>query len=113
MDRRQWLLIVVIVTGLIGMHHLVHLHTSHSHPAPVATTTAVLQADCCKSLTMVGDFCLAVLAAVTALVVALILATLWCRPLKPGYLLAPVNAGAARAPPISWPRFTQFCVLRC
>ncbi|MCA1675681.1 MAG: DUF6153 family protein [Actinobacteria bacterium] len=120
--RHRWLLIIVIAAGLISMHHLVHLHTGHtghSHPAPVAvTSTAVAHADCCNPMDMVGHFCLAVLAASTALVVALALATLalatlWRRAVKPGSVFATVSAVAARAPPIGGPRFTQLCVLRC
>lgn len=115
--RHQWLLIVVIAAGLIAMHHLVHLHTghpSHSHPAPTAVTaTAVSHGDCCDPVGMVGHFCLAVLTAITILVVALALATMWRRALTSQSVLATVSAVAARAPPIGRLRLTRLCVLRC
>jgi hypothetical protein len=38
MMRRQWLLIVVIVAGLIGMHHLVLVCATHTMPMAVATS---------------------------------------------------------------------------
>lgn len=137
MIRHQWLLIVVIAAGLVGMHHLVHVHSDHNvhsdhkttmtsakpavHPHPdliavapvVVTSPAVSQADCCDPMDMVGHFCLAVLTAITALVVALILAAMWCRPLNTRSLLATVSAVAARAPPGDRPPFIQLCVLRC
>jgi len=133
--RRQWLLIVAIAAGLVGMHHLVHArvvrtmpmalasatHTGHADSDPVvvglvaATSTPVVAspADCCDHMDMVGHFCLAVLTAITALAAALILAAARCRPLEPGHLLAAVSAVAARAPPIGGARLTQLCVLRC
>jgi hypothetical protein len=121
MIRHQWLLIVVITAGLIGMHHLVHVHTGHaghSHPAsieggPVAVmSTAVSHADCCDPMDMVGHLCLAVLTAITVMV-AVVLAAMWRRTLKLRSVLATVSAVAARAPPIGRPRLTQLCVLRC
>ena len=136
MIRQQWLLIVVIAAGLIGMHHLVHVHTGHIghmqpmamaratptehlHPTsigatPVAVTSPLVShADCCDPMAMAGHFCLAVLAAITTLVAVLIFAAMWRRPLKPTYLLATINAVAARAPPIRSPGLTRLCVLRC
>lgn len=131
MIRHQWLLIVVIAAGLVGMHHLVHVNsehtkvmasatpTVHAHPDPIGVTPVpmaspvVAQADCCDPMDMVGHFCLAVLTAITALVGALILAAMWRRQLKPGSALVTVNAVAARAPPSGGPRFIQLCVLRC
>ncbi|MGH3935689.1 MAG: DUF6153 family protein [Pseudonocardiaceae bacterium] len=131
MIRPQWLLIVVIAAGLVGMHHLVHVHsahtkamanampTAHPHPGPIGVTPVALaspaapQADCCDPMNMVGHSCLAVLTAITALVVALILAAMRRRPLKPGSPLATVIAVAARAPPDGGPALTQLCVLRC
>ncbi len=122
MIRHQWLLIVVIAAGLISMHHLVQVHTGHtghSHPAPIegapvaAASTVVSHADCCAPMDMAGHFCLAVLTVITALVVAVTLATMWNRALRPRSLLATVSAVAARAPPIGRSRLTQLCVLRC
>jgi hypothetical protein len=132
MIRHQWLLIVVIAAGLVGMHHVVHVHTAHTmpmtmasatptkhaHPTPIGatpvavTSTLVSHADCCDPVDMVGHFCLAVLAASTALAAALIFAAARRRPVEPGYLLAAVSAVAARAPPIGCARLTQLCVLR-
>jgi hypothetical protein len=131
MMRHQWLLIVVIAAGLVGMHHLVHMHTEHtktvasatptadSHHAPLGlapvamTSPLVPHADCCDPLNMMGHLCLAVLTALTALVVALIFATMWRRPLQMGSVLATVSAVAARAPPSGGSRLIQICVLRC
>lgn len=136
MTRHQWLLIVAIAFGLVGMHHLVQAHTAHAmpvalpsathtgdidpdpvgaHPVEVrSTSTSVVasQAGCCDPMDMVGHPCLAVLTAITALAAALIFAAAWRRPLKPGYLLATVSAVAARAPPIGCTQLTQLCVLR-
>lgn len=135
MIRPQWLLIVIVAAGLVGMHHLVHAHSEHTkaiyypeasatptvhpRPAPIGVTPVVLaspaapQADCCDLMDMVGHFCLAVLTAVTVLIVALIFAAIRRRPLKPESPLATVTAVAARAPPDGVPRLTQLCVLRC
>jgi hypothetical protein len=134
MTRHQWLLIVAIVAGLVGMHHLVqappvHMtsiamasatHTEHADrdraglkPVEVrSTSTSVMasQPDCCDSMGMAGHCCLAVLTA--ALAAALIMAAAWLRPLEPGYLLAAVSAAVARPPPIGCARLAQLCVLR-
>lgn len=130
MARHQWLLIVAIAAGLVGMHHLVPAHamsttmasatpTEHAHAAPIevtpvaVTSTLVPHADCCDPMNMVGHLCLAVLTALTALVAAMIFAAVRRRPLEPGHLLAAVSAVAARAPPIGCAGLTQLCVLRC
>lgn len=122
MIRHQWLVIVVIAAGLIGMHHLVHVHTGHaghSHPAPIeatpvaVTSTVASHAGCCDPMDMAGHFCLAVLTAIAALIVAVALVTMWNRALRPRSRLATISAVAARAPPIGGPRLTQLCVLRC
>ncbi|HEX8759690.1 MAG TPA: DUF6153 family protein [Pseudonocardiaceae bacterium] len=131
MMRHQWLLIVVIVAGLLGMHHLIHVHTEHTKTVASATPTAdshhapfelapvamtsplVPHADCCDPLNMMGHLCLAVLTVLTALVVALIFAIMWRRPLQMWSVLATVSAVAARAPPTGRPRLTQLCVLMC
>ncbi|MGH3975608.1 MAG: DUF6153 family protein [Pseudonocardiaceae bacterium] len=129
--RHQWWLIVVIAAGLVGMHHLVHTHTEHTKtvasatptapphhapigPAPVAMTSPLVpHADCCDPLNMMGHLCLAVLTAITSLVVALLFAAMWRRPLQLGSLLATVSAVAARAPPNGGPRLIQLRVQRC
>ena len=95
MTRRQWLLIVVIAAGLVGMHHLLVVCTAPTMPigpgsspvmvAPMSTTlqradpapagtnavgaSSVMtsQGDCCDPMDMVGHFCLAVLTAITTL----------------------------------------------
>jgi hypothetical protein len=137
MARHQWLLIVAIVAGLIGMHHLVqappvHMtsltmasatHTEHADrdraglkPVEVrsmSTSVAASQPDCCDSMDIAGHCCLAVLtAAIAALAAALIMAAAQRRPLEPGYRLAAVSAVAARPPPIGSARLAQLCVLR-
>lgn len=130
--RRQWFLIVVMIAGLVGMHHLIHVHAEHTnamasaappahpHLAPIIVTPIPMTSpvaphgDCCDPMDMMGHFYLAVLTAITALVVVLILAAMWNRPLKPGSLLATVSAVAARAPPPRrGPPLIQLCVLRC
>lgn len=131
MMRHQWLLIVVIIAGLVGMHHLVHGHAEHAkamasptsaaypQPAPIAVISAAVaspvvpHADCCDPMNMVGHFCLAVLNAITAFAFALILMALWRRLLTSGFVLAMVSAIAARAPPSGGPRLIRLCVLRC
>lgn len=142
MIRHQWLLIVVIAVGLVGMHHLlvctadtVSLTVAPgpgSSPlmTPPASATPIQHAnlgpagfnpveaemaspaDCCDPMDIVGHLRLAVLTAITSLVAALIFAAAWRRPLESGYLLVAVSAVAARAPPIGCARFTQLCVLR-
>lgn len=131
MARHQWLLIVAVAAGLVGMHHLVHAHAAHpiamasthighadADPAgasPVAarsTVVVALPADCCDHRDMVGHLCLAVLTAITSLTAALIFAAARARPLEPGHVLAAVRAVAARAPPLDGARFTRLCVLR-
>lgn len=136
MTRHQWLLIVAIAFGLVGMHHLVHAHTDHTTPMAMAsaphtghadpdpaapnpveatlTSASVVapQADCCDPMDMVGHFCLAVLTAITTLAAALIFAAVRRRLLEPGYLPAIVSAVEARAPPIGCARLNQLCVLR-
>ncbi len=129
--RHQWLLIVVITAGLVGMYHLVHGHSEHTktvaratltaHPhhasiglAPVAMTSPLLlHAHCCEPPNSMGHLCLAVLTVISSLVVALIFAAMWCRVLQLGPLLPTVSAVAARAPPSGGPRFIQLCVQRC
>ncbi len=131
--RHQWLLIVAIAAGLVGMHHLVHADTAHAtpmtmasamptehiHPAPIGVTPVAmtsplaLHADCCDPMTMMGHLCLAVLTALAALAAAMIFAVASRRSLGSGHLLAAVRAVAARAPPTGCPRLTQLCVLRC
>lgn len=37
MTRRQWLLIVVIAAGLVGMHHLLLVCTAHTTPMTIVT----------------------------------------------------------------------------
>lgn len=140
--RQQWFLIVAIAAGLIGMHHLVHIHSGHPMPVLMATgpgpalmsptptehvhfgpidvspvgarSTSVVAAQpwCCEPMEMMGHFCMAVLTALTALTAALILAAAWRRPWELGHLLAGVRALAARSPPIGSVQFTQLCVLR-
>ncbi|MGH3777722.1 MAG: DUF6153 family protein [Pseudonocardiaceae bacterium] len=132
--RHQWLLIVAIVAGLVGMHHLVHddaahpmpmtmasvTPTEHVHPAPApirvtpvaVTSTLVPHVDCCDPMNMMGHLCLAVLTAIIALVATMIFAAVRRRPLEPEHVLAAVSAVAARAPPIGCARLTQLCVLR-
>ena len=141
MIRRQWLLVVAIVAGLVGMHHLITGHgmpmatatgsgsvsmsaapAEHSHAGRlgihpvearlVSSSAGMSQADCCGSMDMVGQCCLAVLTAVTALAAALMVAAVWRRVREPGYLLAALSALGARGPPIGCARFTQLCVLR-
>jgi hypothetical protein len=125
MARYQWLLMVAIAVGLVGMHHLVHTHPAHTmtsaiHPDSAgASPSAVLSTsmmgsgtDCCDPMNMVGHLCLAVLTAIAALAAALIVAAAWRRGLVAGHVLAAVSAVAARAPPIGCARFTQLCVLR-
>lgn len=134
MIRHQWLLIVAIAAGLIGMHHLVAdpaghmatgsgstsmstMPTERSHAGPVginpvearlvSISLVVSQADCC-----VGHCCVAVLTALTGLATALIFVAAWRRPLEPGSLLAVIGALGARGPPTGCARFTQLCVLR-
>ncbi|MDQ2790909.1 MAG: hypothetical protein DLM60_04060 [Pseudonocardiales bacterium] len=136
MIRHQWLLIVAIAAGLVGMHHLVADPAGHTMPMMVATdsgstsiptershagpvgvnpvvprlvsiSVVVSQADCC-----VGHCCVAVLTALTGLATALILVAAWRRPSEPGFLLAVVGALGARGPPTGCARFTQLCVLR-
>jgi hypothetical protein len=129
MIRHQWVLIVAIAAGLVGMHHLVHAQTvhpmamaratptGHADPDPAganaieprSTSVGASQADCCDPLNMVGHFCLAVLTTITALTVALIFAG---RPSELGRLLAVLSVLAARAPPTGSVRFSQLCVLR-
>ncbi|MGH3693940.1 MAG: DUF6153 family protein [Pseudonocardiaceae bacterium] len=126
--RHQWLLIVVVAAGLVGMHHLVHAHAedpivmaSATHIGladvdPVAAkSTAVMAApaDCCDHhMDLVGHLCLAVLTAFTSLTAALIFAAARAQPLEAGHVLAAVRAVAARAPPADGARFTRLCVLR-
>lgn len=135
MIRPQWLLIVVIAAGLVGMHHVVHVPsvgtpsaqteamtsatpTARPRPDLISVTPVALASPaaprvaCCDPVDMVGHLCLTVLTAVTALAVALILAARRCRPLRPWAALATVTAVATRAPP-NVPRFTQLCMLRC
>lgn len=136
MSRHQWLLIVAISFGLVGMHHLVHAdtdhttpmatapaaHTGHADPDPAApnpgeaqpTSASIVapQAGCCDPMDMVGHFCLAVLTAITALTAALTFAAVRRRLLEPGDRLATISAVAARAPPIGCAQLTQLCVLR-
>jgi len=142
MTRHQWLLIVVIVAGLIGMHHLLLVCTMPiamvtgfgSSPTsvppmsatpiqyadhdsagmnPVEASSVVMpQADCCDPMDMGGHFCLAVLTAITTLAGALIAAVARRQPAEPGHLLVDVSAVAARAPPVGCARLTQLCVLR-
>lgn len=139
--RRQWLLVVAIVAGLVGMHHLItghgmsmavtpdsgsvsmsaapteHSHASHLgiHPVEarlVSSSAGMSQADCCGSMDMAGQCCLAVLTTVTALAAALMVAAAWRRVSEPGYLLVTLSAPGARGPPTGCARFTQLCVLR-
>jgi hypothetical protein len=92
MARYQWLLMVAIAVGLVGMHHLVHTHPAHTmtsaiHPDSAgASPSAVLSTsmmgsgtDCCDPMNMVGHLCLAVLTAIAALAAALIVAAAWRR----------------------------------
>lgn len=139
--RHQWLLVVAIVAGLVGMHHLITGHgmsmaaatgsgsismsavpAEHSqagrlgiHPVEaslVSSSVGMSQADCCGSMDMVGQCCLAVLTTVTALTAALMVAVAWRRVREPGYLLVALSALGGRGPPICCTRFTQLCVLR-
>ncbi len=125
MARHQWLLIVAVTAGLIGMHHLACAHAEHPtamvSAAPIgyadpdrAALTAVvaLPAGCCDHMDMVGHLCLAVLTAITSLAAALIFAATRARPPDLGHVLAAVCARAARAPPLDGARFTRLCVLR-
>ncbi len=125
MARHQWLLIVAVAAGLVGMHHLVHVPAAHPiamvSAAPIghagldragSTAAVALPADRCDHMDMVGHLCLAVLTAITSLVTALIFAATRARLLEPGHVLAAVSARAARAPPIDGARFTRLCVLR-
>jgi hypothetical protein len=142
MTRHQWLLIVVLAAGLIGMHHLLLVCTApmamatgpgsspmmvppmsatpiqHANPDPAgnnpveATSVVTSQADCCDPMDMAGHFCLAVLTAITTLAAALILTVARYRPAEPGHLLVDVSAVAARAPPVGCAGLTQLCVLR-
>lgn len=138
MARYQWLLIIAIAAGLVGMHHLVHADTAahvdtahsmpttmasttpteHAHPTPIAVTSVAMtsplgpHADCCDPMTMAEHLCLAVLTALTTLAFVIIFAAVRRRSLELAHLLLAVSAVAARAPPISCPRLTQLCVLR-
>jgi hypothetical protein len=142
--RGQWLLVVAIVAGLVGMHHFVAGHTGHGMPMAVATgpqatlmgatpagrshvgrvgihpvearlvstSAGMSPPDCCGSMDMMGQCCLAVLTAVTVLAAALMVAVAWRRVGEPGYLLVALSALGARGPPTGCARFTQLCVLR-
>jgi hypothetical protein len=139
--RRQRLLVVAIVTGLVGMHHFITGHgmsmavttgsgsismsavpAEHSHAGRlgihpveaswVSSSVGMPQADCCASMDMVGQCCLAVLTTVIALAAALMVAAAWRRVREPGYLLVALSALGGRGPPIGCTRFTQLCVLR-
>lgn len=136
MTRHQWMLIVAISAGLVGMHHLVHAHPAHTIPMATATATHIGYAgshlgridpvetgvrstsvvaspsNCCDPMDMVGHFCLAVLTAVWALGIALMFVADSRRPIEPGHLLAALSSVAARGPPIGCARLTELCVLR-
>jgi hypothetical protein len=131
MTRYQWLLIV-IVAGLVGMHHMVHLDAAQTTPMTLvaglessstgpARSVTTLHADpdsmaaqtgCCDPMDTVGHCCLAVLTAIAALASALIFVAARRRPLRPGRLLTAISAGAVRGPPTGCAGLTQLCVLR-
>lgn len=129
--RRQWFLIVVMTAGLVGMHQLIHVHAEHTnamasaapsahpHPAPIVVTPIPMTSpvaphgDCCDPMDMMAHFYLAVLTAITALVVVLILAAMWSRPLKSGLCWQPSVLLRRAPPPRGGPPLIQLCVLRC
>jgi uncharacterized protein DUF6153 len=125
MARHQWLLIVAVVAGLIGMHHLACAHAEYptamvsaAHLGHIdldragSAAVVALPAGCSDHMDMIGHLCLAVLTAITSLAAALIFAAIRAWSPESGHVLAAVSAGAARAPPIDGARFTRLCVLR-